>query len=293
MGKDLTERRETSRNLRGSLTVEAAFVLPITFYALFLFLYLFLVMQVQLEVVQRTNEYVAKLQRYGGVYEQLRNRADTDAEESLVSELGFDTLFGMVTDSVFLSIRFGALMKDSPYLSLIRNGSDGFDCSGSCLFSDEGMITVQVKYAIKMPFSLWGIGDRKVSYRVKAKAFSGADTVDRANAETEKEEETTVYVTDNGEVYHTDRRCTYLKVGLRRVLRSGLDKERSKDGSVYYPCEECEKSGTVYVYLCSWGIRYHADPECRCIYHNITAISLTEANERGLRACSKCSAAGK
>ena len=287
------EIRKERLSAAGSMTVEAAFVLPITFYALFAFLYLFLVMQTELEVVRYANEYVTTLQRYGAFYEQLRNRASTGEEESFLSELGFDSLIGTVADSVFLSLRFGQRMKDSPYLALIRYGCEGFDCAGSRLLADEGILDIQICYTVKCPFSVWGIGDRKIVYRTRAKAFSGADTIDRATETENETADTTVYLTKSGEVYHLDRRCTYLKTSLRKVLRSNLPNERSSDGSVYYPCEACgDTENTVYVYLCSWGVRYHTDPECSKIYHEVSELLLSEAEEKGLRACSKC-AAGK
>ncbi len=284
-------RGDLSGEMRGSLTVEAAFSVPITFYAIMIFLYLFIAMQVELEVAQKVHTFVSTLQRYGAAYELLRNRVDSADDETLLSELGFDTWIGSTVDSVYLSNRIGKMMGDSEYLSRVVHGKEGFDCTGSSLFSEEGMIDLQVRYVIRMPYSVFGIGNRKVTLRIRAKAFCGANTQDRVivlPSSDDTTEEGVVYVTQSGEVYHLDSRCAYLRTSLRKVLRSGIDKERSKDGSIYYPCSECGDGNSVYVYIASWGIRYHSDSECKDLYHNYETIGVSEARRKGLRACSRC-----
>lgn len=271
---------------RASMTVEAAFVLPLSFYALFVFLSLFFFLQVQLQVQSELTELSQKLMRYGAVHGYIKGSA-VEESEGLLEEWGFDRIAGTITDSLYLAFCMESAMKEEPLLRFIRNGTDGFSFTGSTIYGANAEIDLIVSYDFQLPGGFFSFWDLPVVQRVKTRAFQGDGRQGEA-AETIQQEEL-VYVTEKGEVYHTNEYCTYLKASARRVLYSALEQERNASGGIYYPCKICDGEPIgVYVYITPYGTSFHTSITCREIYKNVLTLTLSEAEEKGMRKCSKC-----
>ena len=104
------------------------------------------------------------------------------------------------------------------------------------------------------------------------------------------EEETVVYVTENGEVFHRSLQCRILKIRPVAVPASEVGALRNNSGGKYYPCDYCCHGRPVsegLVYITDDGIRYHADRDCGEITRYVRKIAFSEAQGK-YRPCFYC-----
>lgn len=271
---------------RGSMTVEAALVLPLSFFAIYIFLCFFLQLQLQLAIQEKLTVISGKLAKYGAVYGYFDERSQ-ETTSSFLQELGFDKMAGYISDSVYLALCMEKEMEDEECIRYVAGGSNGFDFRGSTIYGTDGVIDICVSYAFRRPFSLFSVSEHRITQRVKTRAFQGNQLHGTKN---EGESETNmVFVSEKGEVFHTNQYCTYLKLSVRKVSALLIDQERNASGGRYYPCRICRNSPAgTNVFITAYGTSYHTNLECSEIYRNISKISREEAEAAGMRKCSKC-----
>ena len=272
---------------KGSLTVEAALIVPVSFLAVILFLNLFLFLQVQLRVEKELAEISRELMPLGTVLSKAHaasETADADSEKSAIL-----ALFQKLGAEGYLSYRMKEELSGERWLSLIRGGSGGFSFSGSAVYAGDMEIRLLVSYMFVPNDGIFGLGGIPVIQQVTSRGFAGAGRQPvKGGDEQEQEEETKVYITDNASVFHRTTECTYLKISVRPVTQEQLAKERNSSGGKYYACEYCGKKPGDIFYIAEYGERYHKTVSCRALRRNVTAISEEDAVEQGLRPCSKC-----
>ena len=102
------------------------------------------------------------------------------------------------------------------------------------------------------------------------------------------EEERYVYVTEHGEVWHSNVACTYLTRNVQFIKFEIINKMRNVNGGKYYPCKFCRDNIIGdHVYVTSSGNRYHLISTCSSLTRNIIKIIWEERN--AYRPCTKCS----
>ena len=97
---------------------------------------------------------------------------------------------------------------------------------------------------------------------------------------------TTVYVTENGSVYHLSRECSHIRLDIKTVSREELQTARNTDGEIYRPCEHCGKAAGEFVYISADGNRYHSSLECSGLKRTVKETTLSEIGE--MHVCSRC-----
>ena len=98
-----------------------------------------------------------------------------------------------------------------------------------------------------------------------------------------------VYRTPAGEVYHTNRDCSYLRLSVEAVAKSGVEELRNLDGSRYQACGACGGAGDT-VYITDYGAHYHSTLECSGLKRTVLAVPLEET--AGMPECRKCAGGG-
>ncbi len=271
---------------RAGLTVEAALVLPIFLYAIVSFLSLFFFLQLQVEVQSRLTEISQKLLRFGAVHGYLKENFP-ETSEGLLEELGFSWAVGAVSDALYLSLCMEEEMEEEPLLRYVKGGAEGFRFEGSSIYAKDGEIDIVVSYEFQTPGGLFSFQGMPVVQRVHSRAFRGDGKA--AQGAEQEAEETLVYVTQHGEVYHCSEYCRYLKATVRRVRYDNLHQERNASGGIYYSCQYCkDEQISEYVFVTPYGTSYHTSASCHSLRKKLETISLEEAKERGLRKCSGC-----
>ena len=275
---------------KGSMTVEAAFVVPLSFFAVVVFLNLFLFLQVQMRVQKELSSISGEVMALGTLFDKAKTEvSDPDSEET--GSLGIGTLIRQLGAEAYLSAKMTEKVGGESWLRHIRNGSAGFSFSGSSLYNGNMDIRILVSYSYVFDNALFGIGSIPVKQQVVARGFSGSGRTksESGSDEEEDEEKTTVYVTENGTVFHRLRDCTYLKPDIRQVTPEELPNARNSSGAKYYACEYCRNKGNEAIYyITPYGTRFHTTISCQELLRKVSELSEEEAVEKGYRPCSKC-----
>lgn len=155
------------------------------------------------------------------------------------------------------------------------------DCSASRMSVRTGIGTLNAEYQVKIPVPVFGIRPVKCRETMKIKAWSGYEKEGLSDMGKD-----TVYVTENGLVYHKDYHCSYLDLSIRMTHMGTVSDLRNESGGRYYPCEHCMKGNAGTIYITNFGDRYHSSLSCSGLKRTIYAIPVSEAAGKG--ACSKC-----
>ena len=250
--------RASAFTSKGSLTLEAALVVPIFFFAMLCLMYL-----MEITVIQTTMRTALH-----SVGKELAKEAYTtpllsghEVEQKLREQIGTDKL----------------------NRSMIVGGEGGLDCSASSANWTSGELKLVVQYDLDVPVLMFRlpIVSRREELRVKGwtgyvSGWGGA------------QQETMVYITDYGLVYHREKECTYLELSVNSVKAADIETLRHQSGGKYYPCASCKTkvARPTVVYVTDYGERYHTTLNCSKMKRNVYAVPLDEVYILG--GCSKC-----
>ena len=151
------------------------------------------------------------------------------------------------------------------------------DCSASRMSVRTGIGTLNAEYQVKIPVPVFGIRPVKCRETMKIKAWSGYEKEGLSDMGND-----TVYVTENGLVYHKDYHCSYLDLSIRMTHMGTVSDLRNESGGRYYPCEHCMKGNAGTIYITNFGDRYHSSLSCSGLKRTIYAIPVSEAAGKGV-----------
>ena len=242
--------------LRGSLTVEAALVMPVLVVAAALVLSLFLLIGLEVQMSEACH-YVAGTMAASSVQE--------DEPE---------TVWGYVRARQLLRTYQNEHGSDRwPGME----GAGNLTLAGS-EFSGE-QIKICVSYRMKLPLSFGKWSSIPVTQQAVYRKWTGASD---GSGETDEDY---VYVTLYGGVYHRSIGCRYLDLTVHAVGRTEVAKLRNKDGGIYYACH-CAKGAMGSVYVTDYGISYHGKIDCSGLKRTVQKIPISEVGSR--QPCSQC-----
>lgn len=249
--------RASAFTSKGSITLEAALVLPLFFFAVLCLVYLLEMMAIQTSIrnaLYSTGKDVA-MQAY------MSPVISTEAiEKRIVRTIGEERLAK----------------------SMVVGGASGIDCRGSSSDWNTAVINLEVAYKLEVPVLMFRIPIISKEETLRIKGWTGY--VEGGGGQVKDE---IVYVTEHGIVYHKDMYCTYLELAIRAISPESLGELRNQSGGKYYPCESCGKNTpAVRYYITDYGDRYHTTLECSKVKRNMYAVPLDEVY--GLGGCSKC-----
>lgn len=253
--------------LSAGTTVEAALVIPLYVYAVMAVMYVMQIVSVKNDISVAAYNSIRTMSKYYYGYEAFTDAHNpipvTTAYVCMMSELGVD---------------YG---KDNN----IIGGSAGIILLGSEMPDEDGTISITIRYSIKNPFDVFGIGIVTVNQTCKSQAWLGENRISTDILNNKREQE--VYITEYGNVYHLTADCTYIDLSVKKVDRSSLTAMRNKAGKKYSVCEICGKKQTNGdVYITDYGDRYHTDENCRGLSRNVIKVPLSYV--KNMRVCSKC-----
>ena len=237
---------------KGSLTIEAAMILPLFMsgmLALVSILFMYLAGQRMQALLINTAEELA-VRCSDGHNEALSDIRDEYAKSIPAEDLRF-----------------------------IRDGSDGIDMTASNLDDSE-----YIELCVRCEFvPLSGFFDMiTVPYgrRCLAHIWCGYE-----NGYFPDEEY--VYITNDSEVYHSDRECSHIRLTVKQTTPDRLGSLRNDNGSRYRPCEICHaRPSDATLYITPEGDRYHNSITCSGLKRTVYTIKKSETG--GRRPCSRC-----
>lgn len=264
----------TSWMLNASMTVEAAFALPMFLFFIVNLMSAMNIIGVQSRFNAAVHQVGNKMAFYGYAYEKA---AGNIMPEGIASVL----LTQMYAKEEVLDYVGITYLNQS----CIKNGAAGIGFDGTSIMEHGDIVEICVNYKVLPLFPILGFDGFDMSQRYYGRAWTGYDVESGLSDFTQ--DDPMVYVTETGTVYHTNRNCTYLNPSIVEVNKDGIADMRNQSGGKYHPCEVCGSinlQGTVYI--TTQGSSYHTMITCSGLKRTIYTIPLSQAGGRGR--CSRC-----
>lgn len=250
--------------MKGSMTVEASIVLP-----LFIFFFLQICGFMEMLRLHANLEYglwkAGKTLMLYGAVEEL-------AEQ--VPELAVSYLY-------VNGVLQGTLGQEYLDTSPLTYGRAGMNFLESDIIDEEDEVNLTLTYQVSPRGQLLPFGYVRLSNRFYGRAWTGYDVV------AEEKETQVAYVTKYGEVWHTTKECSHLKLTIQMVNAVGLSNTRNKWGQSYGKCSFCAKGAMPErLYITEEGDCYHYAEGCPGLTRHVEIITW-ESREK-YRACNRC-----
>lgn len=281
-----------AKELKASLTVEAALLMPLFIYFIMAFLY-FIKLFIAYEQIQAAITRMGMdISKAAYVYQDFSTAEDVINFDFSIFDNEFEFRPGKMVDEmtgVAMLDLYARNFLDNSQInnSCIEGGFDGLSFLNSDIFGSENYIDIIVNYKVKFPIRLFVIDEMKMVQRVRLRKWTGRRLLP-AYEQKENAAEDTVYITENGSVYHTDINCSHIKLSVRAVM--GIPEDlRNASGGKYYPCELCcdgEPDENAAYYISLYGSRYHTIRDCSRIKRTVREVKLSEVG--GRPPCKRC-----
>ncbi|RDU25076.1 TadE/TadG family type IV pilus assembly protein [Anaerosacchariphilus polymeriproducens] len=247
------------RRIAGSFSVEAALVLPLFLWFVITLFYFFIFINIQGDITLGMSKVCKELGQYQFCQEEYSNYfTENYVKESILCEI----------------------KKSKFNNSCIKDGLSGINCKLDNI--NKNRIDILLKYNFHVPVPLFDLAKWPVVQRSYVHSWTGFD-----KNETNKNQEETVYITEDGSAYHKYRSCAYLDLNIRSVEMKDISKIRNKSGRKYLPCEKCVKSKQCkIVYITDWGDKYHTSLNCSGLKRTVYAVPISQVGNR--HKCPKC-----
>lgn len=243
-------------SLLGSMTVEAAVVVPLLLFAWIAFISLISVARAHERIQQSLTDSALALAIEAG-----RNEESVQSSWMVKVWAGLSALEDMETGGV--------------------QSVSGYNFSGSQVLAGDSWICLEATYQIKPMEGLIPLPGIRLKSRACTRAWTGY-----VPGEEERYGESGhsyVYVAENGQVYHEDRMCSQIKLSIHIT-----DREHAL---TYPPCERCVGNdiwqGETF-YLTETGECYHSRLGCSGLKRTIKRVESDEASISGLVPCQRC-----
>lgn len=256
---------------KGSMTVEAALVLPLFLFAFLNLVSLMELYRLQSNLSQAMYTTVKEMAVYGHAYSQL-TKDDCNHLESY----GLTYLYGAGRVKSCLSDNY---LEHAP----IAGGFTGISWLHSTMMENQCIDFVATYQATPM-FGSMGFAKIPLYNRLRTRAWTGYDI---PLIQEQQQNTKLVYMTPQGDVYHETKSCPYLRLSIRAVAKEEVGNLRNQDGSIYYPCGQCAGKENNTVFITLYGNKYHTSLTCGGLKRTIEAVPLANVGER--HACTKCS----
>ena len=244
-------------SLQGSMTVEAALVIPMVFFVW--------IACVSWSSIVYVHETVQK--ELGNTAMELSIAAGENS--SRIQNIGGLYAWGQM----FQFDEFSAGGVDDVY---------GFDFSESQIMDGQDGIWLKVNYRVKILEGMIPIPVVRLSNQVYTKAWTGGNPL-KDSTSFSLEQQSLVYVAEHGHVYHVDPMCSHIHLTIHMVGKS-----QTKG---YSPCEKCMQDGKEYgqtFYITETGEHYHSRLGCSGLKRQVSQVYLTDMGTIGYEACSRC-----
>lgn len=261
----------------GSMTVEAAIVLPFFLFFFFNILWIIEIYKLHSTLLFSLQEVGRELSVYAYAYDKIVQEEEDSGLEAFIENAAFSWLY--VKERV--EEQAGVDYLDT---SPLVGGSQGISYLDSSILQQNDIIDLTASYVVSPFIRIAGFYPAAFYSRYYGRAWTGYDVEKGAEEETEV---IYVYVAENARVYHLDRSCSHITLSIRQVALDEAEEIKNQHGEKYTPCEICitDKKGSIYITLT--GNRYHQRLECSGLKRTIMVIPRLEA-EKHYKMCQRC-----
>lgn len=263
------------RSSRGSMTVEAAVVIPL----LILFV---LHLGSCMEMLRLHGRLEYALWQTG---QELAVYGAAEAEGSAPDYASGDSgaiVPDLAISYLYVNSRLGQILgKDYLDSSPLTYGHQGLNYLSSQYLEEDECIHIVLTYQVSPQITCFPFPYFRMASRYYGRAWTGYAVGDGA------EQITYVYVTEDGEVWHSRGDCSYLKLSIRETQAETVWMLRNANGERYHTCSRCKDQplgNTVYM---TWeGNCYHMIRSCPALMRRIHAVVWRD--NMPYRPCSRC-----
>jgi len=275
----------TSSYSKASMSVEACIVLPIFVFAMLSLIYIMQIINVQTKIQGAIHNYSVQAAKYSGMYELKQHNETMYISDYTTRTLMQRVLGNGIGATTTKALVLAELPDDFSKNANIVGGNLGIHFYYSTFFDGDTFIDIVVTYKIALPFGIAGDAGYNFTQRARVKSFA---TITNSTAVEREETENEVYITQTGTVYHTNRYCTYINIGVKQVEAFMVAELRNNSGAKYYACERCitNQENCEELYITDYGTRYHIDINCSSLKRGVLAVPYSEVKDR--RLCSRC-----
>ena len=194
--------------------------------------------------------------------------------------------------NVVEDITFAAFAKNKINDTVTKRAGVYSDVKIDCKIENEIGKAV-LSFWIQPVIPLLNINKKEVCVYVVYRLWSGLgeSLKTKEDVESETTTEMLVYMTEQGNVYHIKRNCTYLEPKVNVLSYNLLAEKRNSSGGKYYACDFCARQANCtegqMIYITQYGNRFHVSAVCSAIKRNICTLSKEEAAQK-YPVCKKC-----
>lgn len=272
----------TSKDCRGSLTIEAALSLSLFLLMASAMLQPLLWLDRQRKVQTAAECIGGQLAQYAYIEKFLSGEPGIMEDLEIEDEDLGTGYFKEAAASLWL---LGKIQKEAQ--------ADSVRISTAQVPDETGNICFELEYKERIPFLPVLNREITMNAAVKKRAWIGLSgklggkTADRW--ENKSEEDVTVYVGATMGRYHWFQDCHYISNQYQSISFARIKEEKNIFGRKYTACASCTKNGASdgSVYITSGGSHYHMIQDCPAMTAYVRAVPLKEVEYLG--ACSYCS----
>ena len=260
LGTALEKRHYHGPPWEGSLSLEAALVLPLFLFACFC-------LMMPMRMMDRQRQIQAVLEGVGEDISQYayavrclegENAASVDVSRGAGEEAADNGGWDMGEGIYALSEAYAA----GAILSRInQEWVEDVSFQGTEIGPDD-MVHIVMHYRMRLPFSVLGLDSLPFESVCSRRMWTGAvgNRWEKEGWENGQEEEI-VYIGKTSTRYHRQRSCHYLSNVLKPAAAADIEDLRNQEGKRYHACQTCG-GGSGTVYISDYGTSYHASPDC-------------------------------
>lgn len=281
---------------RASMTVEAAVVLP-------LFLFFFLNLSCAVELLRLHGnlqlalcETGKRLSIYGYAAEAANGKGSSaqpgegETQESEKADW-WEKLAGVAFSYSYIRSELvkytgETYLEEAP----MTYGAKGLQFLESEILGKGDCFEITVTYSVSPWCSVAGFWPFRMANKYYGHLWNGYEIP--GSLSNGEEDRDTVYITEEGEVYHEDRNCRHLNISVQEVQAKEVGQYRNESGAKYELCEICGRQGAGQkAYITAEGLCYHCKKDCPALKR--TVYSVLRISAEGYPACRHCAAGGK
>ncbi len=255
----------------GSLTVEAAIVFP-------LFLLVLLCTSSFISILGINSSLQIRLEETARYYNTYAYITSNESSETLNS-----TLTTLSLKDFFFNEDIVALCESSLFL---KNDINELHFKHTILDNDQQVHALNITYNICIPFIPDNLINFSFTQNTVFKLFTGIEHTMQSD-----NHDRTVYITPAGNVYHTQKYCTYLKKYTDCISASALDSYETKTNKKFKPCSYCKQhyknSDITSVYISTYGTYYHYNPDCYHLNQSVYSVKKQDLPDF-YKSCHRC-----
>ena len=235
------EKAFCRHSLRGSMTVEAAVIIPMVFMVWIACIAWTSIVNVHENVQHLLGEAVLEMSVEAGKHSEN------------VQSIGAITTW--IRTFQFENLEIGGI-----------ESVDGFDFSGSRVLEDGDTILLKTTYRIRLLRGLIPVPEIRLSNQIYTKAWTGGHTCTPDEHELSFDEQT-VFIAEHGRVYHTDPMCSHIHLSIYMVDQNAI--------AGYDACDKC-MDGSMHMgqtyYITESGDHYHSRLGCSGLKRQVDTV---------------------